>query len=300
MEGLNMLDIKYTDSASFRCLENLRETFLDLYLVHCGKEKCHPSHICPGKKSEYIIHFVLSGKGTYSANGKTWELTAGQMFLIYPNEPVTYASDTEDPWCYTWIGFNGIRVDAILKNCGFSPRTLVLPFHNPEPILAQIDGILDARPLSFANELKRNAYLFALLAELAENNVNSLQKKSSAKHDYSSNVYVEHAIEYIKEGYSDGINVTDIANDIGISRTYLNHTFQKELGISVQRFLIDFRLHKAANLLISTDKTVNEIAKAVGYDDPLAFSKAFKKKFEKSPKNYREHKDKMEKFSEKQ
>ena len=51
-------------------------------------------------------------------------------------------------------------------------------------------------------------------------------------------------------------NVTDIADYIGISRTYLNHVFQKELGISSQKFLMDFRLHKAASLLTSSDLPV--------------------------------------------
>ena len=111
---------------------------------------------------------------------------------------------------------------------------------------------------------------------------------------------MEHAIDYIKWNHNRGINVTDIADYIGISRTYLNHVFQKELGVSSQKFLMDFRLHKAANLLISSDLPVTEVSSQVGYDDSLAFSKAFKKKFGLSPKNYRNHKETMLHFSEKQ
>ena len=94
--------------------------------------------------------------------------------------------------------------------------------------------------------------------------------------------------------------MSDIADYVGISRTYLNHVFQKELGLSAQKFLMDFRLHKAANLLISTELPVTEVSAAVGYEDSLAFSKAFKKKFELSPKNYRSHKETMDHFTEKQ
>ncbi len=295
-----MNNIKYTDSAQFKCLEHLRQTSLDLYLIHCGKEQCPPSHICPGRRDEYIIHFVLSGKGTYLANGSIWEVKPGQMFLIYPNEPVTYASDSEDPWSYAWIGFNGIQADRIIKNCGFSKKRLVQQYRNADTIIHNVDKILEARQLSYTNDLKRKSYLFMLLSELVDSYLALEPKKAIGKYDYRSNVYVEHAIEYIRFSYQEGINVSDISDYIGISRTYLNHTFQKELGISVQKFLIDFRLHKAANMLTSSDKTVNEVAKSVGYEDPLAFSKAFKKKFEISPKHYRAHQDKMEKFSEKQ
>lgn len=97
-----------------------------------------------------------------------------------------------------------------------------------------------------------------------------------------------------------GITVSDIAENVGISRAHLNQSFQKELGLSAQKFLIDFRMHRAANYLASTALSVKEISNMVGYEDQLTFSKAFKKKFGMSPLNYRTHTDKMDKFDEKQ
>ena len=41
-----MPNVKYTDSATFRCLENLKEGSLDISLIHTGKEHCPPGHIC--------------------------------------------------------------------------------------------------------------------------------------------------------------------------------------------------------------------------------------------------------------
>ena len=84
-----MPNVKYTASATFRCLENLKEGSLDISLIHTGKEHCPPGHICSMPRDEFIIHFVLDGTGFYSARGQTWSLTPGQMFVIYPNEPVT-------------------------------------------------------------------------------------------------------------------------------------------------------------------------------------------------------------------
>ena len=53
-------------------------------------------------------------------------------------------------------------------------------------------------------------------------------------------------------------------------------------------------MHKAANFLVSTTMPIKEIADQVGYNDQLAFSKAFKNKFGMSPKNYRTYKDELE------
>ena len=144
-------------------------------------------------------------------------------------------------------------------------------------------------------------FLILLLAELADfHEKRSAQSRKNAKYAYSTSVYVELAIEYIKGMYQKGIGISDIADNIGISRAYLNSSFQKELGMSAQTFLIDYKMHKAASLLVSTSLSVKEIANNVGYEDQLVFSKAFKKKFGMSPKNYKTHKEMIDKFDEKQ
>lgn len=74
-------------------------------------------------RDEFIIHFVLDGTGFYSAGGQTWSLTPGQMFVIYPNEPVTYGADETNPWSYAWIGFRGIRAHSMVKNVDF-PKSI--------------------------------------------------------------------------------------------------------------------------------------------------------------------------------
>lgn len=297
-----MKNVKYTNSAQYRCLENLHESFVDLHLVHCGIEHCEPNHTYgPALRREYIIHFVLSGKGSYTVNGITYYLTENQMFLICPDEEILYTADGEDPWVYAWIGVNGIRAESSLKKCGLSRDSYVRPFKNPECMVEQITNILNTSQLTFANDFKRNSFLLMLLALLMENyDILNRSNKTLSKYNYSSNIYLEQAITYIKQKHSFGINVSDVADYVGISRTYLNQIFQKELGISSQKFLVDFRLHKAANLLISTGLSVADVSELVGYDDPLAFSKAFKKKFGLSPKYYRNHKDSLDLFHEKQ
>lgn len=65
-----MSNVKYTDGATFRCLENLKEASLDISLIHTGREYCLPGHICSRSREEFIIHFVLKGTGFYSADDR--------------------------------------------------------------------------------------------------------------------------------------------------------------------------------------------------------------------------------------
>lgn len=286
--------VKYTNSVDFKCLEDLRETSMEIALVHMGREECKPYHAFSGIRSEYIIHFVMSGKGFYSANGNTWPLSSGQMFLIFPEEPVVYCSDKNDPWTYAWIGFKGLRAATILKNCGFSKSHLILPAPALNDYAGCFDDLFEHISLSFSHELYRESILLKLLAILCDHHTKLVLNSKQEQIDYSDNAYVNLAIDYINEMYMQGIGVSDIADNIKITRSHLNHAFQKEFNISVQKFLMDFRMHKAANLLVSTTMSIKEISNAVGYHDQLVFSKAFKNKFGMSPKIYRNYKDELE------
>lgn len=295
-----MKNVKYTDSINFRCLEHLRETSLDLSLVHTGREHCKPYHVFSGIREEYIIHFVLDGSGFFSVNGNTWTLTPGQMFLIYPDEAVTYGADETTPWSYAWVGFKGFRADKLLHQCGFSHNKRILPSPETEVVNSLIDDMLDHRAMTPAGDLYRESCLLRTLSVLTSKHQEETALETKKKYTYSTGIYTELAVNYIKNMYMHGITVGDIAENVGISRAHLNQSFQKELGLSAQKFLIDFRMHRAANYLASTPLSVKEISNLVGYEDQLTFSKAFKKKFGMSPLNYRTHTDKMDKFDEKQ
>ena len=283
-----------TDKYPSLCLEDFSEASMEITLVHVGREDCRPYHAVSASRNEYILHFILSGEGFYSANGSTWSLGPDQMFLIYPHEPVVYCADANNPWSYVWIGFKGIRVDTILKNCGFSKNHLTLPAPSPDEYMSCFNDLFEHKTLHFSDDLYRESILLKLFAILANHHAMHTQKDNHGQLGYSDNTYVNLAINYINKMYMHGIGVSDIADSIGISRAHLNHVFQKELNISIQNFLIDFRMHKSANLLVSTGMSIKEISDQVGYNDQLVFSKAFKKKFGMSPKSYRTSQNKDE------
>ena len=90
----------------------------------CGHEQTAPSHICgPGIWPHYLLHFVLSGSGTFTCAGRIWHLGTGDAFLIIPGVVSSYASDAENPWEYCWVGFDGKDAETILDSCGLNENT---------------------------------------------------------------------------------------------------------------------------------------------------------------------------------
>lgn len=113
------------------------------------------------------------------------------------------------------------------------------------------------------------------------------QRKAGNDSGMTDCSYSEYAVRYIKEHFSEKIRIQDLAEHIGISRSYLGKLLKKETGMSPQEYLIEIRMNRAAELLSGSDDPVKSIAAACGYDDPLAFSKVFKSKFGTNPSEYR-------------
>lgn len=274
----------YKNIAGFRCLRNITKQTNDLYLVHCGQQQCPPGYTYDHKiPNEYHLHFVLNGKGILIINNKTYHIKKNDIFLIPKGYPVQYFADDKEPWEYVWVTFDGMMAENYLNHVHLDADNPVITSTIAVTIyIPFICNILDTNKLTYANEIRRVGYLYEILSTLIE-----AQNAQSEQYDYSSETYVDYALQYIKSNYRD-IKVNDIANYIGINRSYLTAIFKKKLDVSPQKYLVSYRLQKAAKLLKSTDMSITEIASEVGYVDSISFSKMFKQEYNMSPKTFRE------------
>ena len=127
--------------------------FPDMYLCFCGYEDCQPLHsFGPAVRPNYILHYILKGKGTFRAGGVVYELTAGQGFLIEPGVQTFYQADASEPWSYVWIGFDGARPAGRTAACMSakpwnSSRTIIaIPSASPtRRIMCELTGAICTR-----------------------------------------------------------------------------------------------------------------------------------------------------------
>lgn len=95
------------------------------------------------------------------------------------------------------------------------------------------------------------------------------------------------AILYLKDHYTESINLELLAESLNYSVPHFSALFKKRTGYSPIDYLIRIRIDKAANLLVETDATLREIAASVGYKDPYYLSRLFKKNMGSSPDRFR-------------
>lgn len=99
--------------------------------------------------------------------------------------------------------------------------------------------------------------------------------------------YIHEAIAYIEQNFHNDISVEDIANNCGLNRSYFGKIFKESIGRTPQEFLLNYRMMKAKELLKLTGKSIGDIGNAVGYSNPLHFSRAFKNTYGIPPREWR-------------
>lgn len=234
----------------------------------CGRWQCQPNDRVDRRVLErYVIHYVLSGCGTFYKSGKTYHISAGEIFISCPGEPNTHIADEQNPWDYIWVSFTGPQEFALLQQAVVSipsAKRLFLQMLNAKDDPARgwiIHGLL--------------YQLFALL---------------SARHDSPAQQkdYLREAISYIEENYDQHLHVDQIAKAVGMSRSHFSRLFKRQTGFSPQDYIVAYRLEKGAQLLSDPSLTQKEVAGKLGYPDVSTFSRMFKRKYGVSPGKYRQ------------
>ena len=269
------------------------ENFIDLGMFQCGREACTPCHsFGPVTRNHYLFHYVLSGTGTLMADDakgitQTYSVRSGQGFLIFPEQITTYYADQHSPWEYSWIEFDGLRVKEALSLTDFS---LNHPIYHPhskdlqEQMVKEMNYII-SHPKESSFHLLGHLYLF--FDYFIQSAKSTRLTQSSKMSDY----YIQEAIHYMEQNFQNDISIEEVAAVCGINRSYLGKIFRNSIGRSPQEFLMNYRMVKATELLKLTTLSIADIGTAVGYGNPLHFSRAFKNIYGVSPREWRnEHK----------
>lgn len=266
----------------------LSNDYFDITIYQYGREQCRPYHTFgPAMRSHYLIHCILSGKGIYQTGSQEYaaeyHLHQGQAFLIMPNHIVHYSADSQEPWEYIWIEFDGLKAMEFLRHIGLSqehPIFTASPGIGCQEAFLPLLHMLD-HPHMLPAQVMGYAYLF----------FGSLMEHSSTARPLPKNdikkFYVQSTADYIENHYMEDITIEDIAAHLGLNRSYFSKLFKKMTQKSPQEFLIAYRIHKSCEYLRSTTMTIAQIAGQVGYPNQFHFTRAFKSLMHMPPNEWR-------------
>lgn len=263
------------------CGFSLPVTDTNLSFINFGFQDRDENHSQgPLAKTEHILQYISEGKGYLTVKGKTYSLKSGDLFYLPKNVLLSYKSEKSDPYRYFWIGYDGTSAAALTDKIGLTPDSPVLHLCDARitSVYENIGGALKEGSFSSFMDAVSGMYkLFSLLLSFNAENIQKMQNVSVE--------YVNKAVIYIQNNFAADINVTSIAEAIGLGRNYFSVIFRKHTGFTPVGYLMKYRIDQAQKML-KQGMTVTEAAMSCGFNSPANFSVQFKKITGVSPKKY--------------
>ena len=278
----------YTNSAYLNnSLVDIKDKSKPLIVTSCGTYRLYTRYKLPTWRPrgrlDFQLLYVASGKAHFHFGNEGRIVTAGHMVLYRPKEPQKYEYYGEDQTQVYWVHFTGGNVTNILRSYGLTDDKKVF----------YCGSSLDYQNLfrTMINELQMCKENYSEMLEMYLRQIFIMLQRyfiSAMKTDNARVVEeIDRATAYFNEHYSEEICIDEYAENNHFSVSWFIRNFKQCTGSTPMQYILSKRIYNAEILLQNPSYNVTEISRIVGYDNPLYFSRIFKKAKGLSPSEYR-------------
>lgn len=239
----------------------------------------------PRGRVDFQIIYIAAGCGHFHFDAIDNEtiVPAGNIVIFRPKELQKYEYYGKDKTEVYWIHFTGSDVKNILRKYGFPDNERIFPVGTSMEYERIFKRIII--------ELQRCQDNYEEMLTLLLRHLLIIFQRELTREPVLKNEYLDHemdtAVTYFNENYNRDINIEEYATSKGMSVSWFIRSFKKFTGSTPMQFIVALRVSNAQVLLETTNYSINEISKIVGYDNQLYFSRLFHKLKGFSPREYR-------------
>jgi|GEM_PF-1279635 len=232
----------------------------------------------------FLMLYVYDGVCLLDDDGEERELGAGHLILFQPNEYQHYKANNKKMLHYYGLAFSGDFLERILEGTPLvSRRVHYISTQNKLMVMMQD---LISEMLVYPKD--HNEIIWgSFLRIIGEINVCIRQVDYAKSDNYLQEQRLQKSEQHIRLHYNEHLTIQEIADISGYSVSWFENLFRKQYQMSPINYQIKQRISKAKDMIRTNILNISEISFAVGFNDPLYFSKVFKKHVGVSPKQYR-------------
>ena len=231
--------------------------------------------------NNYLLIYTLEGQGRMTWNGGSSLLEAGSVVLIDCNIYHEYETVPGEKWIFYYVHFGALSMEGF-RNTLLRRLTPVM-LRSPELIREEMEKLYQT---SYREETAGFIMLSNILSNILTEMVCSLAENQKDVTDLNRTDITELA-GYIRTHYCEDLHIEDFMKYANLSRHYLIHVFERQMGMPPYRYLHMCRINQALALLRTTELSIAEIAERVGYSSAAVFIRHFKSFIGLSPGLYR-------------
>ncbi len=231
---------------------------------------------------EAIVMLCTEGRGWVEIDQRRHAVESNQTAWIPTGLAHRYGADADQPWTLAWVHLRGNQVDELSQWLGFDHANCVGPSPNCGDLIPLVDRIGHRlRPPYHETDL-------LLAATLTRQLLIQLKRLCDAPRDHHPDLAerVRATADWMRERLDRPIRLAELAGRAQLSASRYNEVFKQIYNCTPMAFCTAQRIRSACDLFTTTPLKVHEVARRVGFDDPLYFSRVFKKVMGTSPRDY--------------
>lgn len=279
------INVAYVDDEN----PNVEDLSVPIKINNCGYYRVHTGPVIetphPEGRNDYQLLYIAAGKGYFYFKGSETPtvVTKGHMVLFRPKEPQVYNYYVEDKTEVYWVHFTGWKIEEYLDSYEL-PKEENVFFTGISPdypwIYNQIIREMQLQRANYDDIIK--LYLHHILLTINRYIKESREIKNDTIND------IERAVHYFNENYTKPISIEQYAEEHLMSVNWFIHSFKSVMKVPPMQYITSLRIVAAKGYLENSNKSIAEIATAVGYDNALYFSRIFKKRTGMTPSEYKQ------------
>lgn len=240
------------------------------------------------------IYYLISGERNFTINDQVFRIGKGDLVIIPAGElhrTTYFGNNTHERVA---IMFSDSVIEDIYECFGKTYVTEVMNhffIHIPDGRRAYVEDLMnrmlyEAEGIDELSDYMKNLYFHELIVFV----IRCYKNKSQGTELDVANDIIQNAAKYIYENSDKNIGLNDVAKKFGMSSSYFSKKFKAITGFGFKEYLIGVRIKEASNMLLTTDKSITEIAISCGFNDSNYFGDAFRRIKGVSPHKYRKNK----------
>lgn len=227
----------------------------------------------------YLLLYTYSGQGELIYEGKTWQLSEGDGFLIDCRKEHTYRTKGSQ-WYHSDLHFTGGISRFLFEHC-FAGSDPV--FH--ESVSGEYQLLLEKMLRDYTSTAFHREFLVSSQIESLMMHVFRLQHQKLQQDRIPENIQLLQ--KYLENHFTENLSIGEMASFCGLSKYYMIRQFKQHTGFTPKEYVLNLRISHAKMLLSETDLPSCKIGRMVGMDNEENYIRIFKSRIGMTPGEYR-------------
>ncbi len=255
--------------------------------------------ILPHQHAFFEMAYIVDGQAIHTLNGVDMFVQKGDYFIIDYDAEHKYTIFNDTPFELINVLFKPELIDKSLKSCrsfqefinhylirisytSLEQKPTSMRFHDADGSIYKI--ILQAKEAYDKMDLGYVELVRCYIIEIIIRTLQTIRKNEPASGADGVSSYMK---DYVEKNFMNPITLSDLSQMLNFSLPYLSCKFKQDTGQTFVQYLQGKRMEQSGQLLANTDKTIEEVAELVGYQDIKFFRMVFRRYWGMTPREFK-------------